>query len=212
MTTFPGLLQHLDELEDEILEILRSGPGGLGELEPRMDAAASLAGAAMEHGQSLRVLVGADLVTSGICLMRPQFEALARSVWAMYAASDADIEQAPLTLASEKAASKLPMLGKILADIAEKAPAGPVQMLASFKESSLASLNSYVHGGLHVLHRRQVEGYPEMLLAQVVRNSNGLQVMAGMLLAMLTGDQVTALKMSKIQPAFADCLPELVRR
>lgn len=213
MTTIRDLLRRSDELEDEILAILKSAPGSLGELEPRLDAAAGLAGAAMEHGQSLRVLVSAGLVTSGTCLMRPQFEALARSVWAMYAASDADIErlQAPLTLESEKAASKLPMLGKILAEIAEKAPAGPVQMLASFKESSLSSLNSYVHGGLHVLHR-QVEGYPEVLVAQIVRNSNGLQVMAGMLLAMLTGSQATASKMSKIQPGFADCLPELVRR
>ncbi len=178
-----------------------------------MDAAAGLAGAAMEHGQSLRVLVSAGLVTSAICLMRPQFEALARSVWTMYAASDADIDrmQAPLTLESEKAASKLPMLGKILAEIAVKAPAGPVQMLASFKESSLVSLNSYVHGGLHVL-RRQVEGYPEVLVAQIVRNSNGLQTMAGMLLAMLSGSQAAASKMGKIQPTFADCLPELLHR
>lgn len=213
LTTLPGLLQRSDELEDEILAIVKSAPENLGALDPRMDAAAGLAGAAMEHGRSLRVLVGAGLVTSAICLMRPQFEALARSVWAMYAASDADIDrmQAPLTLESEKAASKLPMLGKLLAEIAEKAPAGPVQMLASFKETSLASLNSYVHGGMHVLHH-QVQGYPEMLVAQIVRNSNGLQVMTGMLLAMLTGNQATASRMSKIQPAFADCLPELVRR
>lgn len=213
MTTLQALLRRSDELDREILAILRADPDGPGELSVREDAAVGLAGAALEHGQSLRVLVSAGLVTSAICLMRPQFEALARSVWAMYAASDADIDrmQAPLTLESEKAASKLPMLSKMLAAIAKKAPPGPAQMLASFKESSVDSLNSYVHGGMHVLHR-QVEGYPEVLVAQIVCNSNGLQTMAGMLLAMFSGSQATASKMSKIQPAFADCLPELVRR
>jgi hypothetical protein len=212
VTTLPGLLRRSDELEDEILAILKSTPESPGELSARMDAAAGLAGAAIEHGQSIRVLVGASLVTSAICLMRPQFEALTRSVWAMYAASDTEIErmQAHLTLESEKKAGKLPMLSKMLTEISEKAPAGPAQMLASFKESSLVSLNSYVHGGLHVLHR-QAEGYPEALVLQILRNSNGLQTMAGMLLAMLSGSQATASRMSKIQPAFADCLPELVR-
>jgi hypothetical protein len=212
LTILAGLLRRSDELEDEILAILQSAPESLGQLAPRMDVAVGLAAVAMEHGQSFRVLVGVGLVTSAICLMRPQFEALTRSVWAMFAASDADIERmhAHLTLESEKAAGKLPMLSKMLAEIAEKAPAGPAQMLASFKESSLVSLNSYVHGGLHVLHR-QVEGHPEVLVAQIVRNSNGLQTMAGMLLAMLSGSQATASRMSKIQPAFADCLPELVR-
>jgi hypothetical protein len=139
LTTLPDLLRRSDALEDEILAILKSAPESPGELPARMDAAAGLAGAAMEHGQSLRVLVGAGLVTSAICLMRPQFEALTRSVWAMYAASDMEIErmQAPLTLESEKAAGKLPMLSRMLAEISEKAPAGPAQMLANFKDSSL---------------------------------------------------------------------------
>ena len=82
-------------------------------------------------------------------------------------------------------------------------------MLAQFKEVSLASLNSYVHGGIHVL-ARQAEGYPLQLVDQVVRNSNGLQTMAGMLLAMCGSDADAGRAMSKIQPQFADCLPTLL--
>ena len=66
-----------------------------------------------------------------------------------------------------------------------------------------------MHGGIHVLARQRV-GYPELLVEQVVRSSNGLQTMAGMLLAVLTGDSRVVRKMAGVQAAFADCLPELI--
>jgi len=43
-----------------------------------------------------------------------------------------------------------------------------------------------------------------------VRSSNGLDTMTGMLLAILSGDEAMAKRMSKIQPRFADCLPPLI--
>lgn len=58
--------------------------------------------------------------------------------------------------------------------------------------------------------QRGLTGYPVELLANVVRSSNGLYTMAGMLLAILSGDETLAKRMSKIQPRFADCLPPLV--
>jgi len=58
--------------------------------------------------------------------------------------------------------------------------------------------------------RRQAEGYPLQLVEQVVRNSNGLQTMAGMLLAMYGTNPDAARGMSKIQLLFADCLPTLL--
>jgi hypothetical protein len=97
----------------------------------------------------------------------------------------------------------------MLADVMLDAPAGPAQMLAQFKEVSLASLNSFVHGGIHVL-ARQAEGYPLQLVDQVVRNSNGLVTMAGMLLAMYGSSADAARTMGKIQLQFADCLPTLL--
>lgn len=55
-------------------------------------------------------------------------------------------------------------------------------------------------------------GYPERLVGRIVNNANGLQVMAGMQLAMFDGNQEAALKMRTIQLEFADCLPELLER
>ena len=48
------------------------------------------------------------------------------------------------------------------------------------------------------------------LALQVLRNSNGLSTMTAMTMAILTGDEAIAKPMRKVQPAFADCLPDLL--
>ena len=143
--------------------------------------------------------------------MRPQLEALTRTAWAVWAAKDANISrlQASLTLMTEKEARKLTGLSEMLTQLEGKSPAGMVEMLNVFKETSLTALNSFVHGGIHVL-TRHASGYPEHLVAQVVRNSNSLMTMAGMLLALLGADDAARTRMSKIQPEFTDCLPPLL--
>lgn len=70
-------------------------------------------------------------------------------------------------------------------------------------------MNSFVHGGIHPL-RRSAEGFPVHLVLQVLRNTNALATMTGMALAILTGDEAIAKPMGKIQPEFADCLPDLL--
>ena len=61
-----------------------------------------------------------------------------------------------------------------------------------------------------VVRQRLAEGYPVPLLMQVVRTSNGLLTGTGMLLAILSGKAAVAKQMAAIQPAFADCLPQLL--
>lgn len=206
-----SLLSRSEALHARILEILDPEAYRPADTSSRREAAIGLALVSMEHGAGLRTLVAAGLMPSAFALMRPQFEAVTRSVWLMWGAKDSDIYriQAPLTLDSEKDASKLAGVSKMMADIMEHAPAGPAQMLAQFKEVSLASLNSYVHGGIHVL-ARQGDGYPLQLVEQVVRNSNGLLTMAGMLMAMFGTSAEAGRAMSQIQPKFADCLPTLL--
>ena len=71
-------------------------------------------------------------------------------------------------------------------------------------------MNSFVHGGIHPL-RRNADGFPVHLALQVLRNSNGLSTMTAMTMAILTGDEAITKPMSKVQPAFADCLPDLLK-
>lgn len=55
-----------------------------------------------------------------------------------------------------------------------------------------------------------MEGFPPHLALQVLRNANGLATMAGMVFAVLTHDEDIIKSMGRIQPAFADCLPDLL--
>lgn len=151
------------------------------------------------------------LFVSAVSLMRPQFESLTRAAWVVWGAADAEITrlQAPLTLMTEKEARKLTGLSEMLAKLEGRAPAGLVQMLNVFKGTSLSALNSFVHGGIHVVNRHEV-GYPDRLVGQIVRNSNGLVTMAGMLLALYGGDSDARTRVSKIHLQFSDCLPPLL--
>jgi hypothetical protein len=182
----------------------------------RGEAALGMCLVAMEHATALRALMALGLPTSAVSLMRLQFEALTRSMWLIYAASDAAIDKlsAPLTLETEQAAKNLPsakeMIDQIGKRVGQDVPAAAHLMLTQFKDVSWNAMNSFVHGGIHPL-RRSADGFPVHLALQVLRNSNGLSTMTGMTMAILTGDEAIAKPMSKIQPAFADCLPDLLK-
>lgn len=171
---------------------------------------------AMEHATALRALLALGLPTSAVSLIRLQFEALTRAMWLLYVANDSSIAKllAPLTPESEQAAKNLPSASLMIEQIGKKVGEGvpPVahQMLVTFKDVTWNAMNSFVHGGIHPL-RRSVDGFPIALALQVLQHSNALSTMTGMTLALLTGDEAIGKSMGKIQPEFADCLPELLR-
>ena len=171
----------------------------------RGEAALGMCLVAMEHATALRALMALGLPTSAVS-----------SMWLIYAASDAAIDKlsAPLTLETEQAAKNLPsakeMIDQIGKRVGQDVPAAAHLMLTQFKDVSWNAMNSFVHGGIHPL-RRSADGFPVHLALQVLRNSNGLSTMTGMTMAILTGDEAIAKPMSKIQPAFADCLPDLLK-
>ena len=196
------LLDRSEALELAIIDLLDADGYEVYDDSARIAASHAACSVSLEHSQGLRLLIGEGLPTSGVSLMRLQHEALTRAVWLFYAASDEEVKTfvTPLTPATEKVASKLPMLTAMLAAIVGKAPLPAMQMLKQFKD---------VHGGIHPV-QRLAEGYPVPLLMQVVLNSNGLLTGTGMLLAILSGRADVAKQMAAIQPAFADCLPELL--
>jgi hypothetical protein len=205
------LLDRSRDLESEVDRLLGGDELQLFDDSARALVTLSAVQTSMERGVALRVLLARPVPTSGVSMMRLQHEALTRAVWLLYAASDQQIDRlvAPLDAASEKAASKLPMTKTMLDEIVGKGPHGAVEMLTHFKDVHAPALHSFVHGGIHAI-QRGLTGYPVELLANVVRSSNGLYTMAGMLLAILSGDESLAKRMSKIQPRFADCLPPLL--
>lgn len=164
---------------------------------------------AFEHAESAKMLISAGNLTSATGLVRLQYEALVRAMWLLYAASDTAVSKLTSELTQETAdrANRLPMLSEMLEKLQGNAPQEPVNMLLEFKEYSWKPLSSFIHGGIHAIHRHS-KGYPLPLLEQMVRISNGVSVMVGMLLIILHGGGEQRGKIPSIQREFADCLPD----
>lgn len=165
---------------------------------------------AFEHAESAKMLLASGNFTSAIGLLRLQYEALVRALWLLYSASDVAVSKlmSELTNETAKKANRLPMLSEMLKKLDGKAPQEAMDQLYEFKEYSWKPLSSYVHGGIHVLNRHS-KGYPKPLLHQVLRSSNGVSLMVGMLLVILSGDPRQLGKLPAIQREFDSCLPNV---
>lgn len=196
------------ELLDHVLALLDGRPAYPTQ---RCEAAFVACGVAFEHAHGLRMLFEQGCPTTAMSVLRLQFEALVRGIWILYAAPDDAIEKltAELTIESQKAASKLPMLADMVKAILVSAPAEVSSMVVQFKEISWAAMNSYVHAGTHSILRHR-DGYPIPLVLQVMQNTNGLVSMTGMLAAIVTGDAEVIGPMRSVQTQFRDCLPALL--
>ncbi len=201
-------LQRAQALEEAILAALNTPDYRPYSDSPRINTSVAAASVAFEHGQAVYALIAQDMVTSALSLVRLQHEALTRAVWAFYAATDLAIDKlnAPLSKDAEAVANKLPMMNDMLKAIQGKAPDAATLGLLAFKDNNAAALNSFVHGGIHAL-QRHAQGYPLPLVLQAIHNGNGLQVMAAMMLAVLTGNPVTTKRIGALQREFVDCLP-----
>lgn len=205
------MLRRSDELQATLLHLIKDAEF---DGSRRTEGCLRSCSLAMEHATSLRALMTMGLATSAASLMRLQYEALTRAMWSLYAASDAAIEQllAPLNIENEKIAKKMPSVSEMIAQIGKqvpaRAPAAAHRMLLTFKETSWHAMNSFVHGGIHSLHRH-ADGFPVNLAIDILRSSNALGTMTAMTLAVLTRDEAFTVPVGRVQPDFADCLPPL---
>ncbi len=177
--------------------------------EKRIKGSRILCSVVYEHAESIKILISTGNLTSATGLVRLQYEALVRAMWLLYAASDVAVDKlmAELTNESAQKANKLPMLSEMLSKLEGKAPEVAMDALNEFKEYSWKALSSYVHGGIHAISRHS-KGYPVEQLIQLLKISNGLLIMAGMLLVILSGDPKQKGKIPSIQMKFKDCLPD----
>lgn len=200
-----NLLIRSSELEAVLNELLALKPF---DGSSRIVASRILCSVSLEHAESSKVLIVSGNFTSAVGLLRLQYEALVRAMWLLYAASDAAVERLAAGLTDDKAkkAERVPMLSEMLSKLEGKAPAEPLSMLREFKQYSWKPLSSFIHGGTHAINRHR-KGYPVALLEQALRASNGVSLMVGMLLVILSGDPAQRGKITKVQIEFADCLP-----
>jgi len=200
------LLQRSADFEKLVVEMLMFPPY---DNSARIKLSRTMCSIAIEHAESAKILLAAGNFTSSHGLLRLQFEALVRALWFFYAAPDLTVEMcsADLTTETEKTAQKLPMLSNMLEIMEGKAPQNALDPLLEFKEYSWKPLNSFVHGGLHAIDRHS-KGYPEAMLEQTLRVSNGVSGVTGYFLAILTGNSKLAKDFHNSFSEYKDCLPQ----
>lgn len=87
----------------------------------RIDVADVACSLALEHWHSVRLLLQAGLLPSALVTHRAQFEAIVRSIWLTYCATDTDISKlaARLDLESEQAAKNISGSSRIVVELSE---------------------------------------------------------------------------------------------
>ena len=207
MSSINELLSRSAELEEVLVAFFELAPF---DNTDRVLSSHIMCSVAFEHAESVKILIASGNFTSATGLLRLQYEALVRAVWLLYAASDLWVSKlmVELTLDSMKKANRLPLLSEMLKQLEGKAPAEALEPILEFKEYSWKPLSSFIHGGIHAVHRHS-KGYPAPLLVQLLKASNGLSTMVGMLVVILSGDKSQSGKITKIQADYSDCLPGL---
>jgi hypothetical protein len=202
------IFDETDGLAEELLRVIDLP---LFEESPRLrtsDVACSLA---LEHWHSSRSLLRSGLLPSALVIHRAQFEALTRSIWLIYAASDENVSKlaVTLTLETEQTAKSMPQVTVMMQALKQNGPPQAYDALSRFKDNSWKALNSYVHAGIHPI-RRHHDGYPEKLIHDVLRNTNGLAVMTCMQAVVLSGQQPLQRILQEIASNHSQCMPPLL--
>lgn len=179
----------------------------------RHEAAIAAAEVALEHGVALNALFELGMGNSAVALLRLEYEALLRSAWLLYAATDIQLEKAsaPLTRESADAAKNLPNAEAMLVALERKLAADPglrglVAPLRELRDEAWKPMNAFVHCGLHPMARAR-DGFPEELAVSVVRLSNGLIHFAARLLSRFTYDREVMRQVDEAYKQFQDVMP-----
>ena len=205
LTPLSVLLVRSAQFEEELFGLF---PDAAFHDDNKTIAITSVCNIALEHSAGIRVLIGAGVYNSAIALLRLQYETLVRAIWLLYAASDTAIGKivAPLSPEAEQAASNvLPSFSSMMAEIEKKAPAEAFRHLREFRDDSWKPLNSFVHAGIHAVKRNK-EGYPPGLLAQLLRHSNNLSGLSAITLLHLIDQPSLAQVVATVTEKYADCL------
>lgn len=171
---------------------------------------AALSQVAIEHTSSQRILIETDHHVSALSMVRLTFESLVRSIWIHHCASDEWIKQ--LTSPIEPGQLAEPIMGppmeSMLLSIDKSAPPFIGLMLRDLKDSTWQPMNSYVHGGLYAIAQVLSVSTPQQLIS-VMRNANGLALMAANVFVVACDDKSLAGRIKKIQFENLECLPPI---
>ena len=182
---------------------------------PPCAACAASCQLSIEHSQAVCVLFASGLPNAACVSLRAQYEAVLRAAWLLYCANKVEVNRLlqPLNLETEKDANKMPgardMLDALQARLrVEPGLKGLVVPLVEAHAVLWKSLNSFAHAGIHALHRVE-HGFPELLVMDVVRNSNVLTHFAARLMVRTGGTGEQGHAVDRAWMGFEDCLPSV---
>ncbi|URI07966.1 hypothetical protein MW290_05115 [Aquincola tertiaricarbonis] len=162
-----------------------------------------------QHAAALRLTLAAGLGASAIGLLRMQYEAVLRAVWALFAADASDVAAlaAPLTTGTLKAAKSLGLAAELLTAIEKsQAPEDLKRSLREFRASSWDVLNSYIHAGIHPLRRADGNAVHELVVA--LKMSNGLAAITSALMVIVGQRPKRQVDINVVSTNSTDCLPQ----
>lgn len=207
-----GLLTEISDLVNESdsfaiqLQKLTDLPPG--DDSKKLELAYTACSLAYEHWHAIRQLLRGAFLPSALVLHRTQFETIVRSIWLTYAATETDIAKlsADLNHESEQAAKGISQTQEMIEAIKKHGPVAAYDAVSRFKEYSWKALNSYTHSGIHPLNRH-AQGYPVVLLQNVLRNVNGLGVLTGMQIAAIAGSPPMQREVLELAAKFPKLMP-----
>lgn len=210
---FDALLRRTVELHEALTKQLERASF---DDSAHVDLTLSAAELALEHGISIAVLVETGHLSSANVLLRAQLEATIRAAWFLYVASDDWIQRYldNATSNPSKDPGCAPSVDEMIRAIEKRAVEGMAHpavapQLKVLKDGAWASLNSFVHSGIHPTILK-LQGYPLDSAGGTLRNSNGLCVVTAMLIALLSGDADICAGIQGLQRQFLDCGPPLM--
>ena len=172
-------LKMIAELKQEIIEsdVLDCGP--------RLELVEQCIYISFQHGIGVNSLLTAGLPIQAMVLFRSQFEAVVRSYWLLFIATNHQILKLNFSYTFEEQFERdtCPMIVEML-DKLSKADlmAKPViDHLCDFKKYHLKQLNSLVHTGKQSF-TRDVMGFKDEMLLTLMRQSNNLITIAAQIM------------------------------
>lgn len=176
---FEASLQMIGELKQEIIEsdVIDCGP--------RLELVEQCIYISFEHGIGVNSLLAMGLPIQAMVLFRSQFEAVVRSYWLLFIASNHQIAKLNFSYTFEEQfeSDTCPMVSEMLDRLSNaNLPAKPIiDHLCDFKKYHLKQLNSLVHTGKQSF-TRDVMGFKEEMLLTLMRQSNNLITVAAQIM------------------------------
>lgn len=169
----------------------------------------TLAITSLDLAAGVRLMCANSIAVGAAALLRSQFEAITRAVWALHCATDDQIERLSKDLSadSQQQNKNMPSVSEMFAQLSKHENLTNLLVcLNEFKGSSWLPLNSFVHAGIHAVHWTKHEP-PHSLLETIFKASNGVTILAFQLLGILTGVPSMQREVIAATEEFASCLP-----